>query len=142
MWARFWAHKVPIHCSHVSTYCSHVPSNHIHVPLNYSKFSHVTFPCFKKHVPRFPYAQNIKFSHFGTPQSPEMFSIVFLPLGQLVNTTTYCKIATQLYQEVLGNANQYMDFVQYESWNIQTWHPCTNIQRVEKGFPLHQQYGV
>ena len=44
---------------------------------------------------------------------------------------TRCKIAILLSQKVLGSACQHIDFVQRESWSMQTWHPCSNVQGVE-----------
>ena len=40
----------------------------------------------------------------------------------------YCMIATQLCQKMLGNASQYMDFVQCQSQNWQTWHTSSHVQ--------------
>ena len=44
------------------------------------------------------------------------------------------KIATEPYQKMLGNANQYMGFVQCQIWNWQTWEPYSNVQRDEENF--------
>ena len=48
----------------------------------------------------------------------------------------------QLHQKIFGNASQYMDFVQCQSWNWHMWHPCFYIQGYEKGILLHQRCGV
>jgi phage tail protein X len=51
----------------------------------------------------------------------------------------YCTIANQLYQKMLGNASQYIDFVQYQSWSSKIWHTISHVQRIEEGISLHQQ---
>lgn len=33
---------------------------------------------------------------------------------------------------MLGNANQFMGFVQCQSWNRETWQPYSNVQEDEK----------
>ena len=35
---------------------------------------------------------------------------------------------------MLGDASQYMDFVQCQSRNLQTWHPCSYVRRIEEGY--------
>ena len=54
----------------------------------------------------------------------------------------HCKIVTQLCQKMLGDANQYWDFVQCQSQKWQVWHPCSCVQGIKGGVSLHQQCEV
>jgi hypothetical protein len=54
----------------------------------------------------------------------------------------YCKITTQLSQTMLDTAGHYMDYVQCQSRDWETWHTCSNIQRAQEGISLSQQFGV
>jgi hypothetical protein len=48
----------------------------------------------------------------------------------------------KLHSMILGNANQYLDFVQFQSRNWQTWHLYSDVQRDEEEVFFRQQCGA
>jgi hypothetical protein len=47
----------------------------------------------------------------------------------------HCEVATQLYQEMLGNASHYMDIVNCQIGNGLTWHLSSTDKEMKKKFP-------
>ena len=108
----FLIHAFPIYCAHVQIFpCrrSHVSSGHSCVstsmfpmfPFNGSMFMHAIHLC--------PYAQYVYFNNFGTPESPEMFNIMF---ANTLEASVHIKNPIKdLYQDGLGRTTQTFDHV-------------------------------
>ena len=79
----------------------------------------------------------LNFANHGVAHSTSM-----LGDGLSCFPMAHCIIATQFCKEMMGDANQYMDFVRCHSWKMETWHPSSHVQGFEERVWLHQQYGV
>ena len=86
--------------------------------LNY-RIPHPNTRATRQHI-----EESLNFAEHGVPHTT--YILPCFPVA-------HCKIATLLSQEVLGDASQYMDFMQCQSRNWQTWHPCSNIQSDDEG---------